>query len=1134
MRLSTFALITLLLIIALSCSSPLEPENEIQIQADSTSSRQFFGYYTWTINTSTGEIETVPVRNADVHLNVTGVLNGTMGLGVVPVPSEADPPNGKFAYDVTLTHPFANPLYCGFDVKGILLTPGTYAVGPLMFAGPDETQLENADGYTRWWNPTEFTSSGLFGYTKGNFALHPNGALTATINPYKYFADILDATTPMASVQNEPVDAANGRGIFRSGASNTRRYIIQFEMDPGPQVVFGYAIDASWTPPSVNPPLDLPNDFPPSANQPEAYNIVVAPTFNTMFYDVDNSIGGGELNLKINVHDWQGQIAGIVAPEVDTVRVFAPDLWDGGVTADFLEDLGTKVSYTADFIPGISPPAAGTYPVFVRAGSSGNTNYTQNANPAPDAGISTWQVIYVDVEETIPCEFDVNNQPKLADPVGLDETVTEHLCHPQDTSDFYTFTIGASQSVTGTADIYIDSDNASFDLRVEDNGPVLIEVLVVDGHAQIDVTGMDLPPANYVLGITSAAMHYQPYVLDMNLTAETISFGEISTVDTFGISSPQMSIAYIEGTTLLLMNANDLLYYDISDPTNPVLTNEYLEFEMDPEEPWNTDHWPYFYYITKNDNINYSLNVWDFSDIENPVQHLDLAHPGGQITGVFIKPGTDTMFLPAYRPILDDRCYTYDITDPINPVQSGLDFISIDHETPAYVESGGDDYLIVVDGTSLRSYDISNPNLISQADSIVLNGTPVYRSIGHGDKLFLEHEIAGNSISAFSVSSIGDFFIESNLNIEENVNNWYVEGEYIYTTTQDKKIQIINVSVIDNIGVSATINTEEGGQYVVTSISHLFHVRKGRGLEVYDISTPTSPSQVFEENLILNPQDVVIVDNFAIISDSATDSVNRIVTLDITDPENPMLVGEYPLDQPCFDLVYSDGLLFADEQTDIVQIFDALDPTSLSLVSSADFNAQVFEFGAYKDVLWVTGFGLKIESFDISDPPNPVLLWGDFTNNFAGEPHFYEDTMYIPTSAGIEVWDITDPSLPVGITTYVAGGISRDIDIAYGYMYVAADNTFEIVSLFDPISPMLVGSTTLDPGDFAHHVYRDGPFAYLGPYDDAKLYAMNIVPDMPEIGTDGKWAYSFAYGLAADNQYIFVPSSLGLRIFNAN
>jgi hypothetical protein len=54
-----------------------------------------------------------------------------MGVTVAAVPGQADPQNGLFVFDITLKHPCSSmPGLSGFDVNGILITPGSVNLGP--------------------------------------------------------------------------------------------------------------------------------------------------------------------------------------------------------------------------------------------------------------------------------------------------------------------------------------------------------------------------------------------------------------------------------------------------------------------------------------------------------------------------------------------------------------------------------------------------------------------------------------------------------------------------------------------------------------------------------------------------------------------------------------------------------------------------------------------------------------------------------------------------------------------------------------------------------------------------------------------------------------------------------------------
>ena len=72
------------------------------------------GYYELSLYPLENRAEVVPVRNVDMHLNVTGMMNDTMGVSLKTVPADSDPTKGIFALNVTLKHPISNPQFTGF------------------------------------------------------------------------------------------------------------------------------------------------------------------------------------------------------------------------------------------------------------------------------------------------------------------------------------------------------------------------------------------------------------------------------------------------------------------------------------------------------------------------------------------------------------------------------------------------------------------------------------------------------------------------------------------------------------------------------------------------------------------------------------------------------------------------------------------------------------------------------------------------------------------------------------------------------------------------------------------------------------------------------------------------------------
>lgn len=339
-----------------------------------------WGYWDVTIDPDNLTVEAKPLRGVQFTCNVTQFMqppaSPTHMLAFTILPG-SDPSTGYFEVDVTLRHPFPGfNMYRGFDVKGVLIADGSAQadIDPSLTYGIEgDTLLLNADGHTRWWNPTEFTSyNTIFGYTPGKLA--PPVYPTATLNPYKYFADdLLDDQGVWE------LDPAN-RGTFPTMPGvYTRPYHIQFEMD-GPQVVFNfnYAIDASWSEPDESGEPDFPVDsFSLSANSVEPYCLSVVDTGSTAYYEGPGT-SGGELNLAVRVFDWQAPVNPDGLPgELSALWLESPVLnapVDILATADILPDGPTSSVFEVE-LGSLNLTQSGDEPLLVYAEVSEDFGY---------------------------------------------------------------------------------------------------------------------------------------------------------------------------------------------------------------------------------------------------------------------------------------------------------------------------------------------------------------------------------------------------------------------------------------------------------------------------------------------------------------------------------------------------------------------------------------------------------------------------------------------------------------------------------------------------------------------------------------------------------------------------------------
>jgi len=259
-----------------------------------------WGFYSVSIDPESGKVEALNDRNAMFTANVTNFLNGSpprLGFSINGISVGTD--YTDIDIDVSLIHPFPGMTqYNGYDVRGVFMGNGSMELDStgvaypvlgedqFMFANPDGGN-GGPDGYTRWFNITEFSEGGipLFNYTPGDLA-SPGFLGNATICPYRYFADGLDTNEDLFGF----LDGTSGHGTFSAGATNDRNYYLRFPNATGIQ--YAYAVIASWEGEDNHP-----------ANAPEAQACSVEVTDDIWYVDDDDN--GGSLILDMDIFAWE-------------------------------------------------------------------------------------------------------------------------------------------------------------------------------------------------------------------------------------------------------------------------------------------------------------------------------------------------------------------------------------------------------------------------------------------------------------------------------------------------------------------------------------------------------------------------------------------------------------------------------------------------------------------------------------------------------------------------------------------------------------------------------------------------------------------------------------------------------------
>jgi hypothetical protein len=150
--------------------------------------------------------------------------------------------------------------------------------------------------------------------------------------------------------------------MFGAGVTNTRQYRLRFPTAVG--IKFQYAVLARWAANihAPDPPVVVPDDFPPEANATEAVAVAVLNNTSDMYWD--GSSGGGNFIADLSIVNWNCHPGAGSVMEDYEIYVYS-SAWSGGISPDMTaSDYGDNYCTFSVNIPA-SPTASGPLNVWI-------------------------------------------------------------------------------------------------------------------------------------------------------------------------------------------------------------------------------------------------------------------------------------------------------------------------------------------------------------------------------------------------------------------------------------------------------------------------------------------------------------------------------------------------------------------------------------------------------------------------------------------------------------------------------------------------------------------------------------------------------------------------------------------------
>ncbi|MCH8821869.1 MAG: hypothetical protein IH984_00020 [Planctomycetes bacterium] len=408
--------------------------------------------------------------------------------------------------------------------------------------------------------------------------------------------------------------------------------------------------------------------------------------------------------------------------------------------------------------------------------------------------------------------------------------------------------------------------------------------------------------------------------------------------------------------------------------------------------------------------IGRRLVVIDLADETNPVEIGSLYIPSG-VGGVAVSGSY--AFLGANQPYYFT---VVDISDPTNPtlISAGQgDSFSRDvhfYGNLAYVRS---------EGGSVQAFDITSPANVIPLGSVAAGGNAMTivgdllyvgtdeLAVGEPSIHFVAFRVYDLAADSLNPPMIGEVqFNASNDNGGGLTRAVAVEGGYAIWTLRKDDIGggiemlltlditdptspiILSAINNDNIGSQFTQVVLSGGlAYVADEAFEPLEWAGAKGLTVFDIATdPTNPTIITTFKTHGNVVGLEILGNRAYLRDSG----EGLIILDISNPVNPVRLGNYHSPAVMRQMVKSGDLLYIADAWNgftVLDVSDAAHPEVVSVYLAEHVEALYICTGLssplgidstgifLKDNTIYLGAGhLGLEAVDVSDPTTPTFL----------------------------------------------------------------------------------------------------------------------------------------------------------------
>jgi hypothetical protein len=301
----------------------------------------------------------------------------------------------------------------------------------------------------------------------------------------------------------------------------------------------------------------------------------------------------------------------------------------------------------------------------------------------------------------------------------------------------------------------------------------------------------------------------------------------------------------------------------------------------------------------------------------------------------------------------------------------------------------------------------------------------------------------------------------------------YVSGYYLPVG----EFQIIDISnpSLPSVVSRCTTAGWNNGVWVNNPFGKAFVADDWEGLQIINISNPTSP---YIDTTLLgadNAMDVFIDNNYAYIADLRS----GLKIIEVSNPALPFQVGEYDTSGQFYD-IYSAAARDSFAYIGFAQfrVISVSNPSLPFLAGSTPmFNDA--EDMILRDSFVYVAEDYKFQIFNVANPRQPRLVGSCNIGDVTSDLYLKDSLAYVVSTPGVQIINVANPANLYAINT-ISETFTTGIYIIDTLAYLSnAYDSLKIWNVANPYNPFQIASLNLGMG-LAYDVVAESGFAYVG------------------------------------------------------